>query len=163
MYASFLFCLRCFIVSLILSRWSTVAFDFCPPACTSVILIFGVIILLLILSNRFPKLLVRVIPLSFEHLPLTPFALYSLVISPIYHWSGILNVWINLLISFRYISPVCWLACVNISFGNLSGLGALFFFSVVYRFAELLYCRFFRVSAAFTLTDIGMTLTLFVM
>ena len=30
MYASFLFCRRCLIMSLILSRWSTVAFDFCP-------------------------------------------------------------------------------------------------------------------------------------
>ena len=75
MYASFLFCRRCLIVSLILSRWSTVAFDFCPPACASVILIFGVILLLIIRSNSFPKLLARVIPLSFEHLPFTPFSL----------------------------------------------------------------------------------------
>ena len=91
MYASSLCCLRCLIVSLNLSRWSTVAFYFCPPACASVIviLIFGVILLLIIRSNSFPKLLARVIPLSFEHLPLTPFPLYSLVISPICHWSGI--------------------------------------------------------------------------
>ena len=58
-----------------LSRWSTVAFPFCPPACASVILILGVILLFIILSNNLPKLLASVIPLSLEHFPFLPFPL----------------------------------------------------------------------------------------
>ena len=96
---------------------------------TECLLVPTVILFLIILSNSFPKLHASLIPLSFEHLHLTHFPLYSLVISPICHWSGIVYVWISLLISFRYISRVWWLACVNISFGNLSGPGALLFFS----------------------------------
>ena len=56
----------CFIVFFSLSKWSTVAFPFCPPACASVILILGVILLFIILSNSLPKLLARVIPLSLD-------------------------------------------------------------------------------------------------
>ena len=41
---------------------------------------------------------------------------------------------------------------MNISFGNLSGPGALFFSQLFYLFVEFLYCRFFRFSAAFTLS-----------
>ena len=35
------------------------------------------ILLLIILSNIFPKLLAKVIPLSFEHFPFVPLPLYS--------------------------------------------------------------------------------------
>ena len=73
-YASFLFCLICFIVFFSLSKWSTVAFPFYPPACASVIFILGVILLFTILSNSLPKLLARVNPLL-DHFPFVPFPL----------------------------------------------------------------------------------------
>ena len=128
MYAGFLLFLMFWMVSFCRARWSTVALPFCPPAWASVILMVFDILLLIILSNIFPKLLARVIPLSFEHFPFVPLPLYSLIISPVCHWVGILCVCIILLIVWRYMSFTFGSAFVNISFGILSGPVALLFF-----------------------------------
>ena len=56
------------------------------------------ILLLIILSNIFSKLLAKVILLSFEHFPFVPLPLYSRIISPVCHWIGILCVCIILFI-----------------------------------------------------------------
>ena len=89
-------------------RWSTVALPFCPPAWASVILMVFDILLLIILSNIFPKLLAKVIPLSFEHFPFVPLPLYSRIISPVCHWVDILCVCIILFIVCRYM-------CISVS------------------------------------------------
>ena len=78
------FCLRIsLMVSFSTTRWSVVALPFCPPAWFSVMFIFSLALLLSILSNSLLKLLARVMPLSFEHLPLLPLPLYSPIIYPI--------------------------------------------------------------------------------
>ena len=59
-----------------------------PPACASVICSFVVALLFTIRSNSLPTLLASVIPLSFEHFPLVPLPLYSLVMFPFSHCSG---------------------------------------------------------------------------
>ena len=102
MYAGFLLFLMVWMVSFSRVRWSTVALPFCPPAWASAILMVFDILLLIILSNIFPKLLAKVIPLSFEHFPFVPLPLYSRIISPVCHWVGILCVCIILLIVCRY-------------------------------------------------------------
>ena len=58
------------------------------PACASVILIMGFILLLMIVLYIFPKLLARVIPRSLEHFPFWLFPLYSLFMFPFFHGSG---------------------------------------------------------------------------
>ena len=99
MYAGFLLFLMVWMVSFTSHvRWSTVALPFCPPAWASDILMVVDILLLIILSNIFPKLLARVIPLSFEHFPFVHLPLYSRIIFPVCHWVGILCVCVILLI-----------------------------------------------------------------
>ena len=89
MYAGFPWLRISFMTSFRIARWSVVAFPFWPPAWLSVMLILFLALLFNILSNSFPKLLARVMPLSFEHMPLFPFPLYSLIIWPFCHCSGI--------------------------------------------------------------------------
>ena len=97
-------------------RWSTVAFAGFPPACASLISISSLILLFIILSYSFPKLL------SLESFPLQPFHLYSLMISPFCQPSGISLLLLILLRVSRNIFLVSCVDSKNISFGILSGL-----------------------------------------
>ena len=103
MYAGLCFDLILLMLFFNISRWSVVDFPFWPPAWASVMLTFGSIHLLIICSNTFPKLLARVIPRSYKHFPFVPFPLYSLIISPSSHCSGMFGVCIILFMFFMYI------------------------------------------------------------
>ena len=96
----------------------------------SVIFIFFLALLLSILSNSLPKLLARVIPLSFEHLPLLPLPLYSRIICPFCHCSGMSLLSAIVCSAFLYPLIVWGSALVNISFGISSGPVAFPFFSL---------------------------------
>ena len=109
------------------------------------------ILLLIILSNIFPKLLAKVIPLSFEHFPFVPLPLYSRIISPVCHWVGILCVCIILFIVCRYMCFTFGSAFVNISFGILSGPVALLFFICFIVFVSSFIVAFFRFVVCFCL------------
>ena len=94
---------------------------FLPPACASVIWAFVVALLLTIRSNSLPTLLDSVVPLSFEHFPLVPLPLYSLVMFAFSHCSGMLpfsRMWLSI---FRYTLWVFPVAFRKISLGMLSG------------------------------------------
>ena len=96
---------------------------FLHPACASVIWAFVVALLLTICSNSLSTLLASVIPLSFEHFPLVPLPLYSLVMFPLSHCSGMLPLsWMWLSI-FRYNFRVFMEAFRKILSGMLSGPG----------------------------------------
>ena len=116
MYAGLCFDLILLILFFSISRWSVVDFPCWPPAWASVMLTFGSILLLIILSNTFPKLLAGVIPRSLEHCPFVPFPLYSLVISPSSHYSGMFDVCIILFMGFRYICFVFFFVCFGEDF-----------------------------------------------
>ena len=76
MYSSFfLFFFVWLIRALSIIRWSAVAIPFWPPACDSVILVSTFILLFRSLSNSFPALLGKVMPLSLLHFPFVPFPL----------------------------------------------------------------------------------------
>ena len=60
----FFYFLLWFIMLFSILMWSAVDFPACPPACASVVSISFLMRLLISLSNNFPILLVRVIPLS---------------------------------------------------------------------------------------------------
>ena len=108
------FCLRIsLMVSFSTTRWSVVALPFCPPAWFSVMFIFSLALLLSILSNSLPKLLARVIPLSFEHLPLLPLPLYSRIICPFCHCSGMSLLSAIVCSAFLYTSIVWGSALVK--------------------------------------------------
>ena len=83
----FLFCGAMLSFSIV--RWSFGNLPSLPPACASDIYICGRVRLSIIRSYTFPMLLDTVIPLSFAHLPFFPFPLYSRVIIPLCHSSGI--------------------------------------------------------------------------
>ena len=81
------------------------------------------ILLLTIRSNGLPTLLASVIPLSFEHFPLVPLPLHSLVMFPFSHCSGMLpfsGLWLSI---FRYNFRVFPVAFMKTSLGMLSGPG----------------------------------------
>ena len=84
-YAVCFLSINSFIVCFRTIRWSAVALPGIPPAWASVIFTCPFILSLIILLYNFPKLLARVIPLSFEHLPfflcLCKFWLFRLVAS----------------------------------------------------------------------------------
>ena len=118
-----------FIRALSIIRWSAVAIPCWPPACDSVIVVSTFILLFNSLSNNFPALLAKVMPLLLLHFPFVPFPLYSLLISPCCHCCGICS---SLYIVFRvsrYIPLVCSSASMNTSFGIRSGSLLLFLFS----------------------------------
>ena len=99
------------------------ALPFLPPACASVIWAFVVALLLTIRSHNLPTLLASVIPLSFEHFHLVPLPLYSLVMFPFSHCSGMFpfsRMWLNI---FRYTFRVFAEAFMKTSLGMLSGPG----------------------------------------
>ena len=54
----------------------------------------------IIRSYTFPMLLDTVIPLSFEHLPFFPFPLYSRVIIPLRHSSGMFFLMCTMFVTF---------------------------------------------------------------
>ena len=106
-----------FIGALSIIRWSAVAIPCWPPACDSVIVVSTFILLFNSLSNNFPALLAKVMPLSLLYFPFVPFPLYNLLISPCCHCCGICS---SLYIVFRisrYIPLVCSSASMNTSFG----------------------------------------------
>ena len=135
MYAGFPWLLISFMTSFRIARWSVVAFPFWPPAWFSVMFILFLALLFNILSNSFPKLLAMVMPLSFEHIPLFPFPLYSLIIWSFWHCSGISLLLAMVCSISLYISTVWDSAFVNVSFGISSGPVALPFFRVFMDFS----------------------------
>ena len=118
-------------------RWSQVALPGMPPAWASVSWTSFLTLSLMILSNTFPGLLANVIPLSFEHFPLVPFALYSLRIWSICQLFGISSfTWILMTASLK-ISLVFLFASMNVSLGMSSG-SRLFFLFVFYGYSSFL-------------------------
>ena len=112
-----------------ISRWSTVALPFLPPAWASVMLMSFLALSFIILSYHFTKLLGSVIPPPFEHFPFIPFPLYIVMMLPSCHSSGISSVWLIVLSASRNISLVSLLASMNIAFCML--LGPALFSSLV--------------------------------
>ena len=90
-----------FMVCFITIRWSTVALPGIPPAWASVICTTFFTLSLMILSYTLPMLLAGVIPLSFEHLPLVPLPLYSLIMWAWSQLDGICPFWCILFIVVR--------------------------------------------------------------
>ena len=127
---SFFFLLLWFILLFRILMWSAVDFPAWPPAWASVILISSLMRLLRSLSNTFPILLAKVMPLSLLHSPFSPFPLYILIISPFCHSSGIFSSLNTLFIISRYIALVALLASMNTSFGMVSGPVLFFLFSL---------------------------------
>ena len=124
-----LFLLSC-IVSFILRMWSVVPMPFLPPACSSDILMFLRMHVLISLSYSLPILLDRVMPLSLLHFPFAPLPLYSLMTLPFCHCVGMFFVDVMWLSALRMIVLVCLFASMNAMFGMLSGPVALFLFSL---------------------------------
>ena len=77
-------------------------------------------------------------PRSLLHLPLGPFPLYSLIISPCCHCGGICLVFVMWLKVLRYIVLVFPLASMNAELGMSSGPVALFLFSLAIAFSSSL-------------------------
>ena len=99
-------------------RWSAVALPGMPPACASVIFVTFFTLSFIILSYSFPALLARVMPLSFEHLPLVPLPLYSLVMLPCSQLLGRVSSWCTWLIACLSSSLVVGSASMNTSLGD---------------------------------------------
>ena len=80
-------------------------------AWASVIPAIGVALLFIIFPISFPMLLAIVTPLTFDHLPLVPLPLYSLVMFPFSHFADISLfvldvVWSQAFFSFKGVSPL---------------------------------------------------------
>ena len=98
-----------------------VALSGMPPACASVISVTFFTLSFIILSYSFPALLARVMPLSFEHLPLVPLPLYGLIMLPCSQLLGIVSSWCIWLIACLSSFLVVGSASMNTSLGISSG------------------------------------------
>ena len=140
MYAVFLFFVISWIASLSTIRWSVVELPGFPPAWAFVICSSFFILSFIILSYTFPTLLANVMPLSFEHFPLVPFPLYSLIISPSSHAWGMFSDSCAFSIMAFNIFLVSGVPSMNISFGILSGPRLFFLFSFFLLRCWILLC-----------------------
>ena len=139
-------------VCFITIKWSTVALPGIPPAWASVICTTFFTLSLMILSYTLPMLLARVISLSFEHLPLVPLPLYSLIMWPWSQLAGICSSWCILFIVVRRAFFVFSSASMKISFGMPSGPRLFFRFSFFYYILEFFVCDFFFSLLIFFIT-----------
>ena len=102
--------------------------------------------------NQFPKLLARVIPLSFENLPLIPFPLYSHFIWPFLQLFGMFSSWWILLMIFRYFFLASWSASMKTSFGIISGPRLLFLLSFFMALFSSFHCHSYKSTLLVLLT-----------
>ena len=99
-----------FMICLSTMRWSTVVLHGIPPAWAPVIFTAFFTLSFMILSYTLPTLLARVIPRSFQHLPLVPLPLYRRIMFP---WSQLFKIfssWWILLMVFNNVLLVASLA-----------------------------------------------------
>ena len=129
-YAMFPLFLISFMICLSTMRWSTDALPGIPPAWASVIFTAFFTPSFMILSYTLPTLLARVIPHSFEHLPLVLLPLYRRIMFPWSQLFGIFSFWWILLMVFDNILVVVSLASMNNSFGIPSGPRLFFSFLI---------------------------------
>ena len=97
--------------------WSAVALHGICPACALWYLQPFWDLSLIILSYILPTLSARIIPLSLERSPFTPFPLYSLVMLPCNQLVGMVSFWCTWLIAYFSNSLVVGSASMNISLG----------------------------------------------